>query len=208
MLIPLSDLIKKYKIKPIGVFHCGASLGQEVKDYYRNGIKSTVWIEALPRVYAQLLLNIINYPDAIAINACIGDSNGKEVMFNVANNEGQSSSFLDFGTHTKEHPTVKFTDKIPMVTKRLDTLIEEHKLQMHKYDFLNVDLQGAELLALKGLGKYLENFLYLYIEVNTAELYRGCPMVEEIDAYVETYGFKRVETKMTGWKWGDAFYKK
>lgn len=208
MLIPFSELFKKYKIQPKGAFHVGASTGQEITEYYKNGIEHTVWIEALPDIFKQLQINIKSYHNAIAINECISEVDGKEVLFNVANNEGQSSSLLEFGTHIKEHPTVKFINRIKMGTIRLDTLIEKYRLDMRKYDFLNIDLQGAELLALKGLGRYIEGFSYLYIEINTAELYRGCPMVEEIDAYVDPYGFKRMETKMTNWKWGDAYYQK
>lgn len=208
MLIPFSELFRKYKIRSTGVFHVGASYGQEVAEYYKNGIRHTVWIEALPSVYERLLKNVKNYPDAIAINECISDVDDQEVVFNVANNEGQSSSLLEFGSHTREHPTVKFIDKVRMTTIRLDTLIKKYDLDMSRYDFLNLDLQGAELMALKGLGKYLEGFNHLYIEVNIAELYKGCPLVETIDEYVSKFGFSRLETKMTGWKWGDAYYQK
>ncbi len=205
MLIPFSELFKKYKIRPKGAFHVGASLGQEISEYYKNGIEHTVWIEALPDIYKQLQINIKPYRNAIAINQCVSDEDGKEVQFNVANNEGQSSSFLEFGTHTKEHPTVKFVNRIKMETIRLDTLINKYGLNMNRYDFLNIDLQGAELLALKGLGDYLNGFKYLYLEVNKAELYKGCPMIEELDEYVKPYGFERVETKWTGNGWGDCF---
>lgn len=185
--------------------HCGASLGQEVAEYYKNGIEHSIWIEALPSIYAQLLINLLPYKDAIAIKECVSDVDGKEVLFNVANNEGQSSSLLEFGTHIKEHPTVKFVNRIKMETIRLDTLIKKYRLDMSKYDFLNIDLQGAELMALKGLGDYLKGFKYLYLECNRAELYKSCPMVEELDEYVKPFGFERVETKWTGAGWGDCF---
>jgi FkbM family methyltransferase len=204
MLIPFKELFAKYKIRSKGAFHVGASYGQEVEEYYKNGIEHTVWIEALRNVYSQLLLNLMPYKDAIAINECVSDVNGKEVLFNVANNEGQSSSILEFGTHIKEHPTVKFVNRIKMETIRLDTLIKKYRLDMSKYDFLNIDLQGAELMALKGLGDYLNGFRYLYLEVNRAELYKECPMVEELDEYVKPFGFERVETKWTNFGWGDC----
>lgn len=206
MLIPFSELFAKYNIKPKGAFHVGANNGQEIKEYYKNGIRHSVWIEALSDVFAKLEQNIKPYPDAIAIQACISDKDGEEIIFNVANNEGQSSSILEFGTHTKEHPTVKFIDKRLMTTRTLKTVIEFFKLDMSKYDFLNIDLQGAELMALKGLGDYLHGFEFLYLEVNRKPLYLGCPMVEELDEYVKPFGFERVETKWTGADWGDAAY--
>jgi len=36
-----------------------------------------------------------------------------------------------------------------------------------------MDLQGAELLALKGLGNYLNNVRYIHIEVSHKEMYSG-----------------------------------
>jgi hypothetical protein len=45
-------------------------------------------------------------------------------------------------------------------------------------------------------------------EVNRDEVYKGCPMVEELDDYLKEYGFERVETTWDGVTWGDAFYVK
>jgi hypothetical protein len=56
------------------------------------------------------------------------------------------------------------------------------------------------------MGDLLKNFRYAYIEVNKAELYKGCPMIQEIDAYLADFGFRRVEVKWTNWSWGDAFF--
>jgi hypothetical protein len=73
---------------------------------------------------------------------------------------------------------------------------------------LTLDIQGAELLALKGADKILDHLSYIYCEINTAELYKGNPLVEEIDNYLKLFKFERVETIMTNHKWGDAFYTK
>ena len=69
-----------------------------------------------------------------------------------------------------------------------------------------MDIQGSELPALKGMGRLLERFDYLYLEVNTEQVYQGCASLEAIDQYVERFGFLRIETKMTPYGWGDAFY--
>ena len=43
-------------------------------------------------------------------------------------------------------------------------------------------------------------------EVNRDVVYKGCPMVEELDEYLKVYGFERFETFWAGGTWGDAFY--
>ena len=212
MMIPFNQLFPRHAIRAKGVLHIGASKGQEAPEYARQGIQKMLFIEALPDVFEQLKQTVSSYPQALAIQACIGDENGKEVVFNVADNEGQSSSYLAFGTHEAQHPTVHFIDKITMFTKRIDTIYEEFFIAPNEYDFLNIDLQGAELLALKGMGDLLHNFKWAYLEVNAQEVYKGCALVTEIDDYMRRFGFRRAETYWTKHNgqetWGDALYKK
>ena len=77
---------------------------------------------------------------------------------------------------------------------------------MGDFNFLNLDIQGAELLALQGLEDNLKFIDYIYTEINTGEVYKNCAKVNEIDEFLKKYGFERVETAMTSWEWGDAFY--
>lgn len=205
MIIPLQHLKRTYKFNPKGVLHVGASEGQEAGEYFQMGMDKMIFIEAIPEVFLKLKQNVSKYPNAVAFNACISDVDGQEVEFNVASNGGQSSSLLEFGTHSTAHPDVVFTEKIKLTTCRLDTLLQH--VDMFDVDFLNIDLQGAELLALKGMGSLLSQFKWAYLEVNEKELYKGCALLPEVDLFMLGHGFKRVETKMFHqWGWGDAFY--
>jgi len=209
MLIPFKNLLSKYNIKPTGVFHIGASIGQEANDYFNSGVENVVWIEAIPYIFQELLNNIEKYPGNIAFNECISDSDGETITFNISSHGAQSSSILQLGTHKTDHPEVRYVSSISAKTKRIDTLLEEHQLTLSNYDFLNIDLQGAELLALKGIGEEFKNVRYAYIEVNKAELYIGCPLIKDIDDLMWIHGLHRVETEWCGnFGWGDAFYVK
>lgn len=204
MLIPFTDLQKRYDFTPKGVVHVGAHEGQELNEYHKIGIDRMIFIEALPEIYNRLVKNCSPYPDILCFNECVSDVDDQEVIFNVSSNDGQSSSFLQLGTHKDVHPEVRYVKSIPMKTIRLDTLLKGIDID---FDFLNMDLQGAEGHALKGMGDLLDQFNYLYLEVNKKELYKNCALVEEIDSYVENYGFKRVETLWCGNTfWGDAFF--
>ena len=208
MLIPFNHLIKKHG-KPKGVLHIGASYGQEAKDYLFAGVPDVIWIEAIPDVYEQLKKSISGYEKMIAFNACIADADGYEVDFHVSNNEAQSSSILKLGTHKTAHPEVHYTHTIKCVTKRVDTLLKENHIDVSKYIFLNIDLQGAELLALKSLGSLIDEIDYAYLEVNKEPLYVGCALISDIDNFMKEKGFKRVELEWCGnFGWGDAFYKR
>lgn len=204
MLIPFEKLFAKYDIRSTGILHVGASLGQEAQRYSDLGIKKMIFIEAIPDIFLQLKKNISAFPDATALNACVSDKDGERVKFNIASNEGQSSSFLEFGTHLEQHPTVKFVDSIELETVRLDSLLKD--IDLSQVDFLVMDLQGAELLALKGLGELINKFKYAYLEVNEKELYIGGAMIQDIDSYLGAYRFERKETKMLGFGWGDSLF--
>lgn len=204
MLIDFNTLWPKYNIKPKGVLHVGSSKGQETEHYVNLGVKDVIYIEALPSVFKELKEHVKKFNGKfVCINACISEIDGGEVIFNVANNEGQSSSMLEFGTHTKQHPSVKFNDRIKLNTIRLDTIMYNYGFE--NYDFLNCDLQGADLMAIKSLGCWIQDFKWVYVEVNKDHVYKDCALVGEIDDYLFNWGFKGVEEKWIG-NWGDKLY--
>jgi hypothetical protein len=53
---------------------------------------------------------------------------------------------------------------------------------------------------------YLPKVDYLYTEVNSDFVYKGCALISELDDYLKQFGLTRVETRWTECKWGDAFY--
>lgn len=206
MLIPFKELFARHKVKTDGVLHLGANTGQEAAAYAQEGIKRVVWVEAIPAVYQALTRHISRFPGHTALQACVSDMDGVDLTFHVASNGGQSSSFLELGTHLKEHPSVRYVHDLRMRTVRVDTLLRNEGIGIGDGWFLNADLQGAELKAIRGMGDLLFKFDYAYIEINDQPLYVGCPLVREIDAYLDAFGLIGVETKMTGNHWGDKFY--
>jgi FkbM family methyltransferase len=204
MLIDFRKLFPKYGIKPSGVLHLGANVGEEAPVYDELGIKDVIWVEANPDLIPQLVTNTNQYKHGIIL-ACMGDVEGKEVDFHVSNNAGQSSSILELGTHKIAHPEVHYVESYKTTMRRGDVLFNE--IGLGSIDFLNLDLQGAELLALRGMGDLLKQFKWIYTEVNQQELYKGCVLVGDLDLFLNGHGFKRVETSWCGnTGWGDALY--
>jgi FkbM family methyltransferase len=64
--------------------------------------------------------------------------------------------FLDLGTHKQAHPEVHYVNDIQVTMRRLDSLIFNHEIV--DFDFLNIDVQGAELKVLKGMGELLRQY--------------------------------------------------
>jgi len=200
MLIPLHELVEKYNIQFKGILHVGAHECEELNDYLRYlPMDKMLWVDALP---GKVEFCKQKYPGVLIENAIVSDVVEK-VRFNVSNN-GQSSSMLDFGLHSTFHPDVKYVTCFEGETQILKDIICKYPIE---YNFLNFDIQGAELKALKGMEHYLPKVDYLYVEVNSDYVYKDCALVSELDTYLGQFGLERVETKWCGdFRWGDAFY--
>jgi FkbM family methyltransferase len=206
MLIPYHDLIKKYDMNVSGILHVGAHECEELKDYLNGGVASNniYWVEG-----QEILVNNMKNKGIHNIyHALIDIEDDKEVTFNISNN-GQSSSILEFGSHSIHHPHVHYVSSHKQKTIRLDSLIEKNNIPMDRLNFLNLDIQGVELRALQSMEKYLGNVKYIYTEVNTEEVYKECDTIDAIDKYLLQFGFERCDARIyKQFGWGDAFYMK
>ena len=206
MLIPFDKLINDFNIKVSGILHVGAHNCEELEKYRSCGvsIENMYWVEAMPN---KIITNKQKYGTKLNIfQAVINDIDDKEVTFHITNN-GESSSILEFGSHEQNHPHVKVVSSQLMKTTRLDTLIETKHIPIEKINFINLDIQGVELRALKSMEKYLSHVDYIYTEINTDYVYKDCNLVGEIDEYLKKFDFTRVATQIaSNFGWGDAFY--
>lgn len=202
MLIPFHKIyntLKNIGINITGILHVGAHECEELIDYKKCGIKNIHWIEA----NEDLVKKLSNVPNVYC--ATIGDEDGREVIFNVTNNY-QSSSILELEKHKEFYPHITVIESRKHTTRTLKSIYNDK--QLSDLNFWNLDIQGAELMALKGAGTLLEKVDAIYTEVNTADLYSGCCKIQEIDAYLSKFGFKRIDCVMTSQQWGDALYVK
>ncbi len=186
--------------------HVGAHLAEEAGDYQHNGIHNVWWIEANASLIPKIQKTIRNMRGHQVIQALVYDKDGVDLGFNITNLEGMSSSILEFGTHAKKAPHCRFVEQQTLTTSTLDTLTEKHGI--NGCNLLMMDLQGAELYALKGGETLLEDIDYVMTEINVDELYEDCVRLWELDAWLSERGFLRVETSMAEnhVMWGDALY--
>ncbi len=202
MLLDLEALLGTHELTIESVIHVGAHTGQEAETYARLGIGTVTWIEANPDVIPRLREHVEPFGHDV-VCAVLSDRRGEAIEFQVTNNE-QSSSLLAFGTHRYEHPEVKVTGSLSLITTTLDDLHDEGRVPRAR--LLLLDVQGAELLVLKGAQRLLEQVECVYAEVNERPLYDGAVLLPELDAFLRERGFERVETELTIHGWGEAFY--
>jgi FkbM family methyltransferase len=206
MLIPADDIKKKYSLKMETILHVGAHAGEEKEIYMRLGAEKIIWVEGSSHFCDSLKENIADEHN-IVVNAVVSDRDNESVVFNIANN-GQSSSLLELGIHKHLFQDIAYVQSEIHTTRTLESILTQQKISPSELDFINLDIQGAELMALQGLGeKFLNTVPAIYTEINTDYVYKNCALVGEIDDFLETYGFHRFETQMWGdHPWGDALY--
>ena len=202
MLISLDYLILKYKLNITGIAHFGAHLGQEVNTYVDNGINNIHLFEPQKVIYDELVNLKKTYSQIKFYNYGLGSENSYQTIFTETKNSGQSSSILNPKLHLEIYPDISFTGKEEIEIKKYEDL------NIQNINFLNIDIQGYELEALKGCKKILNKIDYIFIEVNRDYLYENNPLVGEIDTFLSSYDLVRVKTKWvsTSVPFGDAFY--
>jgi FkbM family methyltransferase len=195
-------VVDEYEMEVEGVLHLGAHLAEEAQAYTKLFPGVPVWwVEANPHVF-QRLKPITELFGQKLIQALVYSKDDERIPFNITNYDGMSSSIYQFGTHTSFSPDTVFVDHMVLPTRTVDSLAEEFGI---KANFLNMDLQGAELHALLGATEFLKGVDYINTEVNSAEVYVGCCKIEQLDALL--LDFERVETNwVPDQGWGDSFY--
>lgn len=203
--LDLEVFLRKFDIFIGGIIHIGAHDCQE-KEYYNEKIKVSdddiIWIDAMQHMVD------LNKKKGIKNIFCqaISNEDNQELTFHESNDDGQASSLLEFGIHAKHHPEIKVKKEYKVITKKLDTFLYENSFNPSKYNFWNLDIQGAELMALRGATESIKYADAIYLEVNEVEVYKGCGTIDQIDDFLYSVGFKRVWTDMLTWNWGDALY--
>lgn len=205
MMIPLAELIQEYKVNPRGIVHVGAHEGQELEAYVEHGVPRVLWIEANPEIHRTLEERLRPFPHHRSYQFAAHEQDGLKVDLNVMVNT-MSSSILYPKKHLECYPSITVTNKISVPTRSLDSFFREEGVPLEDYNFLNMDIQGAELLVLKGARNSLDHFDYVYTEVNDDYLFEGCCLTPEVDAFLGERGFRRVAKRMTSDAWGDALY--
>jgi len=202
MITSIRDFLDEYSTKINGVLHIGAHIGQEYILYAGSGIVNIAMFEPVPSTFGQLKQRIPT--GAILHNVALGNENTEIEMHIETRNQGQSNSILTPKIHLIDYPKITFDDKITVNMVRLDDFL----VDQHKYNFINIDVQGYELEVLKGASNLLHTIDYVACEVNRCELYDGGALVDDISSFLSEYGFKQIGIKWQTNSWGDAYYAK
>jgi FkbM family methyltransferase len=175
-----------------GVIQGGASIGEEIPDWDRLGVKNRVFIEPIPDLFPILEANAKKNLTAKTwcFNVALSDFDG-DAEFHISTGSFCSSSLMDFTPEAKKYGDELVTERLVTVSVRqLDTLVEKNNIPIENFNCLYLDVQGNEYKALLGAKKTLEKMDFLFVEVNHIELYQGSILWEQFHEFVKNLGWK------------------
>jgi FkbM family methyltransferase len=182
-----------FQRKDLIIFDIGSRDCEQSIEFYHKFPNARIFaFECNPNTLPICRKNIENYQDRITlIEGAVCDYDGeitfypidqeKTITTWVDGNPGASSLFKSSGNYDCIEKYVQ--NEIVTNCHRLDTVMEKYNIP--KVDIIWMDIQGAELLALKSLGKYLNYVEYVYTEVTyNSEMYTGQVMFEELHDFM------------------------
>jgi FkbM family methyltransferase len=205
MKLDLHTLTQQHNLTPRGIIHIGAYEGKDLKRYPAPDTAKILLIEANPKAVEHLQANFADKPNIIISQTAIANHN-TPVTLNLTSIESNSSIFPLSG-YREIYPNLKVTQEITLESRSLDTLLSELNLRPVDFNFLYLDIQGAELLALQGAPQLLKHIEAIYTTVSYEELFEGGSLIDEVDAFLAEHHFVRIaEANPYHPSWGEVFY--
>ena len=179
------------------IFDIGANNGEHSKLYHEAFGYPVFAFEADPVVMAELKSQLSDIDGVKCFEVACSDKNGTMEFhssnFQNSKAHGQSGSLLTPTGHKKHFKEIKFDSPISVTSIRLDDWIENERVPSP--DFIHMDVQGAELMVLEGMGRYLEKTSLIWLEVENLTLYDGQPLKKDVELFFSDRGWqKKVDT--------------
>ncbi|MCI5047765.1 MAG: FkbM family methyltransferase [Aquisalinus sp.] len=199
------ELLERFRQAPKNLIHIGANNGSEHLAYKEANLDNVIYIEAVEEVFIKLKRRLKDHEKHVPIQAVVSDTSGEEVTFNITSNSALSSSMLPLGRTGRLHPELQVEQR-KLLTTTLDDLLVNHKLDHVSFDAIVADIQGAEMKALKGALKTLENTYYLYLEASLTPLYDGGCTFYELQDFLSSMKYHVVDLEVNSRGNGDALF--
>ncbi|MEM9771943.1 MAG: FkbM family methyltransferase [Cyanobacteria bacterium P01_D01_bin.73] len=193
------------------IVHVGAHYGQEIEDYQALNPDLIVWIEADPNTFLRLTeFTDKNSKDGIrhmCINALVSDKDDEVRDFFITSNDRESSSIFRTTELHAKFGAAMTGETLKLRTARLDSILRSAGVAPDSLDILILDVQGAEMLCLTGVGDYLKYIKLLKLEVTKeTAFYEGGAVFSDLDAWLRDRDFVRISELPDGPWHGDCIY--
>jgi FkbM family methyltransferase len=228
MMLDFNQLLEKYNIDVKGIVHVGAHEGMETVPYVMHGVKDVILVEANPFRFSNLIESLntgryvtwcspltydyFNQNEASILkeykvfNYAVSDREEGTITFNLSNFDGGTDSIFKINEWGRDSSWAPYQHiaEIEVPTTTLDKIVEDKS----KYNFLNMDVEGAELMVLRGATEVLKHMECIMLETQDKIRFEGSCTRQELVEFLDGYGFELKEYHDTGKEWGDCLFLK
>lgn len=188
-----NNLIGDENIKII--FEFGARYGEDTVQFAIKYPHATIYtFECNPNTLPICKQNISEFKNIILTERAVSDQDGEISFFSIDKektitswedgNQGASSLFKA----SKKYPVENYVQKeIKVESITLKTFMKNNDIE--NIDILWMDIQGAELLALKGLENKLNNVKIIHLEVEFLKIYLRQPLFQNVKKFFKNKEF-------------------
>ena len=206
---------------PRVIFDIGACEGEDSIRFTRLFPLARIHaFEPLPANQALVRANFERFAAANASLECLALSDAAgEAVFHVSSGQppnlfagenwnygNKSSSLLAPAKEEAMHGWIEFKEDITVPTDTIDSFCARHGIG--RIDLVHMDVQGAEMMVLRGAARMLPRITGVWLEVSATELYRGQALDREIARFMRARGFTLAHAVSLGNSSGegDHFY--
>lgn len=193
----VTKFLDKNKIRTI--FELGSRDGEEAAAFAQWAKQAVVYaFECNPSTLAlcrQTLHPILNVR---LVEKAVSNFTGRSTFYPIDQNRtvtswtdgnpGASSLFRASGKYPIE---IYVQNEIEVDTITLKLFMEDQQIQ--GIDLLWMDIQGAELVALEGLGERINDVKVIHTEVGFFEIYKKQPLYNDVKSFLNDKGFLLVK---------------
>jgi FkbM family methyltransferase len=200
---------------PMTIFEIGSCDGTDAIRYGKAFPNAKVYaFEPVPANFQKILKNIDEQKSANVSGFALAMSNttGESSMHISSTGTGgngsdeagnKSSSLLAPDKHLEVYPWCKFENTITVKTDTIENFCRTRSI--NSIEFIHLDVQGAELMVLKGAGNFIHQIKSIWLEVEHIALYKDQPLHQEVEAFMQSHGFILTKFRVGGFS-GDQLY--
>jgi FkbM family methyltransferase len=167
----------------------GANIGVVTQAYARLFPAAEIYaLEASPQTYPLLASNFRAAPKVHPVHAAISDVDG-ELPFNVNFNPGTSSLLTPSSYNRATWAAAGTAAQVLVPVLTIPTLCSRFGIE--RIDILKLDVEGAELAALRGSVALLQRsaIRIVYLEACLVPLYESQPLLHHLTQFLGDHGY-------------------
>ena len=194
--ISLPRLVSMLSVPGV-IVEVGSHVGSDTEMFALLCPRAHIWaFEPDPQQFAKAWRRLSRYPNVSLMQAAVGSSSGFTSFYRSGGSSDASGSMLRPTRHLELYPSVKFDVTVPIVVPLVSLSSLASLANIASIDLLWMDVQGAEIHVIDGMGGLLSRTQYIYAEASTHALYEGGATSRQLIDKLESAGFRVVETFM------------